>query len=156
MKTMNNKLYLIAFIASMLLNACTKSETKSTAKTKTVLLTQAPWKRIKIERAITMNGPFTTDSPGAACKTDNLSIFKTDGTFELNEGATKCNPTDPQIAGAGIWTFENNETVIRVTTSLGALPIANIVSLDENMLVVLVDDSYFNGSPLFKRETYAH
>lgn len=39
------------------------------------------------------------------CESDNLLRFKADGTVEDDEGATKCNASDPQTSYGGKWTM---------------------------------------------------
>ena len=52
----------------------------------------------------------TTDAE--PCVKDNLMIFNTDSTLILDEGATKCDPADPQQEDGGNWMFKENETKI--------------------------------------------
>ena len=47
------------------------------------------------------------------CIKDDITTFKTNGTAETNEGATKCDPLDPQTYSVD-WVFTNNETKIEV------------------------------------------
>ncbi|MDB4062430.1 BACON domain-containing protein, partial [Vicingaceae bacterium] len=44
-----------------------------------------------------------------ACQQDNIQRFETDGSLAFDEGATKCDPTDPQTE-AGNWAFYDSET----------------------------------------------
>lgn len=44
-----------------------------------------------------------------ACQQDNIERFETDGSLAFDEGATKCDPTDPQTE-AGTWAFYDSET----------------------------------------------
>jgi hypothetical protein len=43
-----------------------------------------------------------------ACRKDNYIIFKKGGLLERNEGATKCDPSYPQVVG-GDWRFDIDE-----------------------------------------------
>ncbi|MFM7672495.1 MAG: lipocalin family protein [Bacteroidota bacterium] len=49
-----------------------------------------------------------------ACEKDNILKMSNNGTYTLDEGATKCAPTDPQIVETGNWSFSNNETKLTV------------------------------------------
>ena len=47
-----------------------------------------------------------------ACQRDNIWNFKSDGTYTVTEGATKCNTTDPDIATSGTWQLTESDTKI--------------------------------------------
>lgn len=49
---------------------------------------------------------------GVVCWDDDLVVFKADGTFEINEGATKCDADDPQVYGVGTYTVNGNQITI--------------------------------------------
>ena len=44
-----------------------------------------------------------------ACEQDDIQRFETGGSLAFDEGATKCDPTDPQTE-AGNWVFYDSET----------------------------------------------
>lgn len=44
------------------------------------------------------------------CQKDNLMIFHSDSTLDLDEGVAKCDPADPQVQDGGDWSFVNDET----------------------------------------------
>jgi hypothetical protein len=48
-----------------------------------------------------------------ACEKDNFSLFNANGTGEENEGATKCDATDPQTYSFS-WSLKNNDAVLVV------------------------------------------
>lgn len=84
---------------------------KYAALSKTQLLTASPWKLNSI--ILEMPGYPPSDlTPTTSCEKDNLTQFDPDGTFEMTEGATRCNPSDPQVISSGNWQFLNNETRI--------------------------------------------
>lgn len=63
-----------------------------------------------------LNGDKTTSSQ-KACSMDDIHIFKTAGSYEIQSGATKCSPSEtPTMAN---WQFGNNETFVIVTYSIG-------------------------------------
>ena len=49
------------------------------------------------------------------CEKDDFEVYKTDGTWEYNEGPTKCDPSYPQ-AFSEPWSFTANETNMFVGT----------------------------------------
>jgi len=83
------------------------------------LITSGNWKMI----AYTVNPGYDYDGDGDIdtdifivtdeCERDNLYLFKTTGALEINEGATKCDVTDPQVYAAD-WEFSNNERDILI------------------------------------------
>lgn len=48
-----------------------------------------------------------------ACEKDDISFFKENGTYIIDEGATKCDPNDPQTV-TGSWTLSADEKIITV------------------------------------------
>jgi hypothetical protein len=47
------------------------------------------------------------------CTKDDLSIFEDNGVFKVDEGASKCNPNDPQTI-TGSYTFNPDMTVLTI------------------------------------------
>ena len=87
----------------------------SPAKTKTELLTSGSWKRIALVSNPAYdwnaNGNFDTNILNTMfpCEKDNFETYLANGMVVTNEGATKCNPSDPQT-WAVTWSFGDNET----------------------------------------------
>jgi hypothetical protein len=111
----------IAFLA---LSSCKKNnetnentpENSKPVITKTDILTAKSWKltAATISPGISFQGgPFITDFYQYIedCKKDDLVIYKADGKLITDEGASKCNPDDPQTEEFN-WSFSNNETKI--------------------------------------------
>jgi hypothetical protein len=48
------------------------------------------------------------------CEKDNFIKLTTTGTGTFDEGATKCDPTDPQTEPFN-WNFTNNEATLHIT-----------------------------------------
>ncbi|MGB0999434.1 MAG: hypothetical protein ACPGVE_03750, partial [Flavobacteriales bacterium] len=57
----------------------------------------------------------------ADCTQDNITIYYSDNTFEVNEGATKCDPDDNQIIDGGTWSWiaEGSELQLYGAFSIG-------------------------------------
>lgn len=68
------------------------------------------------------------------CDLDNIITFGTDSIYTEDEGATLCNPTDPQISSTGTWLFANNQT--ELITNPGTVEEQNylINQLDANLM----------------------
>ena len=63
------------------------------------------WKVISIKK----DG---SDRFQSSCQADNLYIFHAGSSFEVDEGAKKCSPADPQKL-AGTWSLGNSTITIR-------------------------------------------
>lgn len=77
------------------------------------------------------------------CSKDGFMNFHDDGTMVYDEGATKCDPGDPQTE-TGTWTFTDNETRLS-TTSGGVTEIVDIVELTDSKLVISFDQTVDYG-----------
>jgi hypothetical protein len=115
------KLFLFALVVSTL-SACKKDSENSPSKTD--LLTSKKW-RITAETetsTVTTTGsaPITTTSnqyaTTPACEKDNFTQFSTNKTFVEDEGASKCDPNDPQTT-SGTWDLPGDQTKLIVGTS---------------------------------------
>lgn len=146
MQKITLKTLLLFTVVSTLFFACKK---KNDQKSKTELLTQKEWFVSKYEEK-TNNGSWVDEFPTwDACSKDDKYIFKTNNTLEVNEGATKCSPTDPQIIETIAWAFTDNET--RITINGSAL----IELLDENTFIISITET-FNGITYYERITFRH
>jgi hypothetical protein len=114
---------------------------KDSASNKTQLLTSGTWKLTSdyFNPAVDVDGDGHTENEAInvlpRCFTDNLLIFKTDGTATRDEGATKCYPSDPQTIETMNWKFLDNETKLMVGEDL-----ADLVELSSTVLKVKLDD----------------
>lgn len=101
-----------ALLFMLAIMACNK---KNDSPSKTEILTSGTWKITSMMEDADGNGSYETEFFTAlpACYQDNYYIFKTSGQTELNEGASKCDPADPQIE-TGTWQFSQNETRLTI------------------------------------------
>ncbi|KAB2914907.1 MAG: DUF5004 domain-containing protein [Bacteroidetes bacterium] len=135
------KITLLLVLSSLLcFTACKKDEETSTPqKTKSELLSAKPWKMtaLTVNPAINAGGTMITDiyAQMQACDKDDVYSFKSDKTYTQEEGATKCDPNDPQVSEAGTWTFSSDEKQI-VQTSSGSTESSTLVELTETKLVI--------------------
>ena len=113
MKQIISKIF-TAIIFSGILVSCKKGSSGINISGNTKLLTQQEWKISKEEEKVNSD-PYIDHFPTVpACTRDDKYGFRTDGTYELNEGATKCNASDPQVIYNGTWQFTQNETKIKI------------------------------------------
>ena len=146
-----NLLLTLSFIAVLFISSC-KDDTKepTPAKTKTENLCSAPWKATAatIDPAIDVGGTQVTDwySQFEACMKDDLVKYESNKTGTYDEGATKCDPTDPQNTPF-TWTFDLSETKL---TEDGDT--YDIIQLDETTLKYsfVYDGADIGGTPGIK------
>ena len=97
--------------------SCKKDKEEATAKTKTELLTTGTWKLTSYTSTPAYdwygNGVYATNILAALdpCEADGFDTYKINGIVEINEGAIKCDPMDPQTFTA-TWAFTDNENKI--------------------------------------------
>ena len=114
------KKQIFLFSASFLIffiQGCNKKDAaiKDEVLSKTQLLTTGSWKVTALVSDRDANGTYETDDYAgySAYYKDNYSTFLTNGELEVNEGPTKCSPTDPQTV-IKHWQLTNNETTLVV------------------------------------------
>ena len=100
----------------VMLFSCKKNETVVTPKTKTEFLAGTSSKSWKNTKAIAANGGLTIDLVNSqpTCVVDNILTFSTTKTYEIREGATKCNTADPDLVLKANWGFNADETKFTV------------------------------------------
>jgi hypothetical protein len=110
-------------------------------------LTTGVWKMVSSTSVIEYPDPigpqdvdlFTTMQN---CTKDNLYTFKTDQTMLLDEGATKCNASDPQQKNVGNWQLTNNDTKLSMTDATGMNIVADVLTLSNSALKVKYVTNY--------------
>ncbi len=128
---------IIAALAFLTISSCKKDEEK---KSKTDYLTSSPW---KIKSTVVNGIDGTAFIP--ACTKDDTQKYNVGGTGLFSEGATKCDPADPQTE-AFAWSFAASESQLIID---GETAIIN--TLDANTLALQLSD----GADVFI-VTYSH
>lgn len=150
---------LLSFCLVVLRSSSCKKDDDNTqpTETKTQLLTRANWKIVKAEARSSPAAAWSdATSLLSPCEKDNIQVYRTNFTFELNEGATLCNVGDPQIVSAGTWAFINSEAQLKMTeTGASVSDTATIEQLD-NATLILSGKGDFSGSPVYTRVTFGH
>ena len=86
-----------------------------------------------------------------ACQRDNFERYETNGTHTVDEGATKCDPTDPQTE-TGTWAFYDSATKLIFDPGPDTDTV-NIIRNDGTVLIL--GGSYIKmGDTLETRATY--
>lgn len=125
-------IYAMLFLLILSWSAGCKKDDSDNVSAKTRLLTEKTWKAVKYEGRDNPADPWEDNTPiYDICELDNVISFKASGNFQETEGATKCFPGDPDMVISGTWSFQNNETIVRVSFSLGTADLV-IDVLDAN------------------------
>ncbi len=118
MKTISLKtlVVMLGAVALFSTTSCKKDDDATPDKVK--ILTGGQWQlsALASDPAIDWFGTPVTNvyAQLPACIKDDVTIFKTDGKVNFDEGPSKCSPNDPQTT-TGTWTFNPAQTVLSVT-----------------------------------------
>lgn len=146
---MQKRVLLLSGLLSLLIlsNGCSKDEDDPPpAKTKTELLTAAPWKYDKIDPAIAEGF--------IECFIDNIVTFKADGSGTCPDTGVACTPP----TGNFNWNFADSETTLHLDAKL--IPAGSndftIVTLNETNLVASQNLTPPVGPPQKVTITFKH
>ncbi len=78
------------------------------------------------------------------CEKDNVLTLKSNGTYQIDEGATKCDPNAPTVSESGKWVLNADETTISVTPANDKPYEFKIVQLTKNNMKLSQSELY-NG-----------
>lgn len=122
-------------------------------KTKTELLTNGTWKYtgaiISPAYDYYGDGAVVTNifSIMKDCEKDDFEVYKANGTWEYNEGPTKCDPSYPQIFSLP-WNFADNETKLmlggdeHIILELTATSLKLRYSFEDAGIIYTEEDAY--------------
>ncbi|MDI3322298.1 lipocalin family protein [Pinibacter soli] len=151
----------LLILAAAVIAGCQKDDSSNNGgASKTQLLTSGNWKLTSdyFDPAIDYDGDGRVENEVfnfySACDKDDLLIFKTDGGLTLDEGTTKCSPTDPQVIQTTNWKFSNNESVILVGAT-GSEQSAQLLVLNATTLKIKVQFTEL-GVSYAETLTYTH
>jgi hypothetical protein len=120
----------------IMLHACSKKDEQVAAPTKTQLLAKN-WKLTAMTIAPAVLGQTNLLPSFPTCEIDDIVKFNANGTYSLDEGLTKCSPSDPQVYETGTWRLLNNDTQIeQKATGSSVADIGNVVSITATEFVV--------------------
>lgn len=114
MRISNVVIILLVSVSSIF--SCKKS-TDVTPKSKTELLAgtvSKTWKNTKAEATNPSGLKIDLVSTQPTCVTDNLLSFFPNKSYEIREGATKCNAADPDLLLKANWSLNATETQFSV------------------------------------------
>ena len=98
--------------------SCKKEDWENKQKTKMELLTTGSWKRTSFLSDPAYDwygdGTYATEILNVMkpCELDNFETYYTDGTWEMNQGPTRCHELDPQTRTLPLEFAENETTLV--------------------------------------------
>lgn len=100
-----------------------------------------------IQTDITLTANGATQSIFAqqsVCDADDIYAFSANGTLAIQEGATKCDPADPDVKGTGTWTLGTNNTTLEISDNVNGAQTFTVEKLSTTELV-LSDTATISG-----------
>jgi hypothetical protein len=135
----------IALASLTIWTACKKNTSSSNTSSRTTLITEASWKFDS--SGIDQNKDGIIDVVDTTsilpCQKDNTYTFNKDSTGIMDEGATKCNSTDPQTT-AFTWSFSGTgQSVIKSDANPILANGINILSMTSTKMVLYKDTTVY-------------
>lgn len=131
--------FVLLTLAIFTFSACEKGGDVVDPPSNTELIADGPWELIAqmVDPPVTVNGtPVSNEYAQLTdCLKDNIVDFTETGSFTVDEGATKCDATDPDLFNSGSWSFSDSETIITLDGASGT-EIYNVVSISRSQLVL--------------------
>ena len=125
----------------------------ASVKTRTELLTTGTWK-YTASNVNPAHDYYGTGNPVTdvfaimlPCEKDDFEVYHTNGIWDYNEGATKCDPSYPQVFNEP-WSFTSNETKLFVgpvehtVLELTETTLKLRYSFEESGVTYTVEDTY--------------
>ena len=134
---------LTAVFLTILWASCSKNhsvDNPNNTNTTTSLVTQASWKYDTSGIDLNKDGIVDVggDSLIKACEKDDIYTFKSDSTGTIDEGAVKCNVSDPQTVPFK-WSINSTQTVLTASAPPLLNGNINIFSLTSAKFILYKD-----------------
>lgn len=152
------KKILFGFLAATLIcfNSCKKDDGGGNTD-KTAILTSGKWQLTAQSTLTTKNAvaqPINDEYADLdGCERDDFMQLRSDKNIIMDEGASKCDPTDPQIYTVGTWSLLANDTKLRQSNVMVTID-WDIEQLDDNTLKISTTSSdVFGGDSYIYKST---
>lgn len=86
----------------------------SCKKNKDTVTIVGKWKQVSGNYSPAFLGMTDYFSGSPSCEKDDLIEFKANNTYEVTEGTSKCDPTDPQVIDDGTYTVNASLTTLTI------------------------------------------
>ena len=129
MKTKCQIYTLVALLLFAFVGCKKDSASPSSNSSKTSIITSKSWRVTNLK--VSLGSVVLLDQLQGmpTCELDNVIKFATAGTYSVEEGATKCDPSDPNIVDNGTWKLESNETKFNLDGEL-----LDVVEISNNII----------------------
>lgn len=138
------KTLLLLAVATAPFVSCKKDDDKSAEDT---LTSATCWSQVKDEVYNTTTSQWE-DQGVDDCTKDDCTNFKSDKTASFDEGATKCDPTDPQTT-TGTWSLSADGKTLTLTQDGVSLD-GTVVELSSSKMVLEYDFAIFKNRLTFQ------
>jgi len=136
---------LIILACSIALTACSKNSS-SDSNSSVTLLTRSVWKYDTSGIDLNKDGTIEIADTLSACFKDNTYLFGKDSTVVMDEGATKCDGSDPQTSTYP-WTITNgNPSILKSDVNAILQEGLKIRTLTDTKLLVYKDTTVLGVS----------
>jgi hypothetical protein len=109
------KIIAACIIATAAFAACKKSDKKDSGGSDA--LTGGKWQITSMKLSTPFGSQELMDT-AQECEKDNFILFNTDKSLTMDEGATKCDPSDPQTTTDGTWDMPSSAKLTLAGSSL--------------------------------------
>ncbi|MBK6932202.1 MAG: lipocalin family protein [Saprospirales bacterium] len=135
MKFSIKTLLLLLAVSAVSVTACKKDDEKSAEDN---LTGASCWKQTKSETYNPLTSAWEEDVVDA-CDKDDCTTFNSDKSISFDEGATKCDPADPQTS-TGTWALSSDGKTLTLNDATSGISFSGtIVELSSNKLVIEID-----------------
>ncbi len=137
------KKLLVLFFGLVLVFACKKDEV-AVEKTTLEYLTGTASKKWKVTEGMVKLGESSINlvANQPPCVTDNILVLNNNKTYELNEGASKCDPSkDPDLIIKANWTLVEEPKAITIDKFI----FLGYVLQNSKFLISSINDNQFIG-----------
>ena len=139
------KLLILSASAAVLITSCKKNDEDKV--TRQAHLLNGKWFMESTKDVQTSPKDTVIDFSSSIedCSKDDFLKFSVDGTYKVDEGATKCDPNDPQTQEAGTWKLIDNDSKLVLSYVDGSSQINDtsiIKTLNATTLQIAVPYNY--------------
>lgn len=127
----------VLFSAVLFIGGCKKKDDPSLRD----IMLGSKWKltAATIDPPLTIAGSpvsniYTQEAIIPSCRRDDITIFTSDGKYTIEEGATRCSPTDPTINESGDWTISSDAKSVRLVPTGQAATNYTVISASSGEL----------------------
>jgi len=124
----------VALAGLVMFAACSKKNDPAPLTPEQLIVTPKGWvitaitvnPAVQIPGLLPITDVFASQEP---CEKDNITFFTADSKYKVDEGASKCDPSDTQIQDQGTWSFNPAKTIITIDSNDGFSEVITIAEL---------------------------